>query len=357
MAALTTPEQAAAFVAQYDVVDPPHTFAIPVPDTKPAETKPAVATVATPESPAAPALIASAPVKPVAENVQSPVPAVVPAPSTPVATVATVHPEWLTKEATTIGIPAYIQSHLPTDVLTQAVMERLRQPAPVATVATPQPVPAQVPVTPTPPAFNWGTFDETGAQGRVIAKKTYTDADIDPAIAAHIKLLHQEIATLKQFQTGVTHQVQTSQEQQITAMFDTAFNTVPQVFGTGAAKDVKDKPEYARRQAVYNAVKGMLQGLPANLKGSISVPQAIAIQAKALFGVDIANPVATVATGQPTPQQFQNGQVAQPTQKKAATPQPGRDTAVSAATEWWSQNVTNNNGTPASADTQLSEFF
>lgn len=355
MPAIATPEQASAFVAQYDVVDPPHIFQIPVPEPKPdapakaatpvaneVAVPPLVATVATPVQPEKPA-----------GSEGSPAPVVQPAPSTPAA-----HPEWLTKEATAIGIPAYMQAHLPTEVLSQAVMEKLRT-APVAPGAAPTAPGAAVvaPVAPAPPPFNWGTFDETDAAGRVVAKKTYTDADIDPAIAAHIKLLHQEIANLKQFQSGVVATVATTQEQQITQVFDAAFNSVPQVFGAGGAKDVKDKPEYARRQAVYNAVKSMIQALPEGLKGSITIPQAIAIQAKALFNVDIPKAGGAPANGQPTAQQFQNGQVAHPTQKKAATPTPGRDVAIGAATEWWKENVTNNAGTPQSGDTQISEFF
>lgn len=362
---------------------------------------PAVVNVKVPDAPPAPAAAATAPAPSAAtaQPAPAPAPSASPAPSTTPAqpavlpggdlpsvtssgstppqaplTPASQHPAWLTRQAADLGVHPLVAERLDTASLTQVVMEELsRQRAEfaersrAATIQQPPAAPQQAPAPgqpaavaqpQQPPPFDWGTFDETDHEGRVIGKKTYTEADIDPAVAHHIRTLTQEVAGLKQFINTMGQQAQTSREAQVQAEFDRAFDRFPSIFGQGTAQTLKGKPEFERRRVIYGAVKGMYSAMPPAARDAMTIEAAVAAMTQNMFGAAAAaTPTpAPAVPGVPTPQQFQQGAVAQPTQRRDSGKPLGRDRAVDEARQWW-QDQQAAGGLPADGGTSIDEFL
>ncbi len=298
------------------------------------------------------------------------------------------HPQWLVTAAESQGIHPLVLERLDTNDLNAIVISTMQrqlaernnavavqtitapqtQPVPVGTIpgqpATIQPVSAQAPVAPSQPqvpSFDWGVHPDVDmVTGQPTAPRQYTDADINPAIAAHIKTLTTEVVGLKKFIATMNNTVAQSTEEKIQREFDTEFQKYPGVFGQGDGRAVHGKPEFERRRIVYQSVKAMFQTLPPEARAAVTIGGAVQNYTKTLFGAD---PVATVSgpqfAPQPTPapgQNFMGGAVAVPTQRKPAATQPGRDAAIEATMEWWNANKAANPAEGAGG-TSLNEFL
>lgn len=382
----TTPQQPASahdsFASQYDVQD-----------TVPTPTPQSIQTAVEQARPVAPTVTPAAP-QPAIAAPQGSVPAAKEGPAAAAATAtqpsaATTHPAWLTAKATELGVHPLIVDRFDTAQLTQYVFDQLSQARQIAAQnhqaaivgqgqqapATPTvpvspanpsgpgvatiPAAPQVPVAPQQPAFDWGTFDDVDDFGRPV-KKQYTDADINPALAHHVKAQAERIAKLESFIATMNQQVTTARESQVQKKFDELFNSVPEVFGTGSAAQVRASApaEFQRRSVAYNAVKEMVQ----SSGGSLSPDEAFRIVTKSLFGRDVPQVAAAARQAAGTGQQpagpganFQNATVAVPTQRQAPTSPPGKQAAVDAVSQWWQDQAGAAVG--SGVDTSLEEFL
>lgn len=367
--------------AMFDIVDPPHDYQILVPDpvvpaaavppVAPAPAPAPVATVATPAPIAAP----SAPSAPSA-------------PTAPTAPTAPKHPDWLVRAAEGQGMHPLILERLDTNdlnaivvstmqrqlqerntaIATQTIQAPPQVQPPNSQPGTPPLVPQpavpiqQAPAHPQQPAFDWGVHpDIDDRTGLPTAPRQYTDADINPAIGAHIKALATEVTNLKRFISTMNQTVAQSTEEKIQREFDTEFQKYPQVFGQGDGRAVHGKPEFERRRIVYQSVKAMFQTLPPEARTAVTIGGAVQNYTKTLFGADPATVAAPAPVGAPgSPVQpganFAGAGLAVPTQRKPAPAGPGRDQAIEATLDWWNQNKAAN---PADAGggTSLNEFL
>jgi hypothetical protein len=379
----TTPQQPASahdsFASQYDVQD-----------TVPTPTPQSIQTAVEQARPVAPTVAPAAP-QPAVAATQGSVPAAKDGQAAAAATTTATpgHPAWLTAKATELGVHPLIVDRFDTAQLTQYVFDQLSQARAIASQnhqativgqghqvpATPtvpvQPaspsgpgvaaIPAapQVPAAPQQPAFDWGTFDDVDDFGRPV-KKQFTDADINPAIAHHVKAQAERIAKLESFIATMSQQVTTARESQVQKRFDELFNGVPEVFGAGSAAQVRASApaEFQRRSVVYNAVKEMVQ----SSGGQLSPDEAFRIVTKSLFGRDVPQVAAAARQAAGTGQQpaspgasFPNATVAVPTQRQAPTSPPGKRAAVDAVSQWWQDQAGAAVG--SGVDTSLEEFL
>lgn len=350
-AAPAAPVPVPTLASLYEVSDPEPAYVLPEPVAKPT---PVAAPAVAPVAPAAAAA-------PVAAQPASAV-----APAAP----ASRHPAWLSAQFDALGLNPLLSERLSTEDLTRVVLDTQAQKvaeadsrvrsgllaatpnaaAQVAAVAAPNPAAQQQPA-----AFDWGTFDDVGIDGTV-TKKVYSDADIDPALAHHIKSQDKRIAEMERFIKGMSQTVAQSHEARVEAEFDRAFEKFPAVFGTGPGGSLRGKPEFERRKAVYGAVKGMFLALPEAARASMTVESGVQAMAKSLFNAEPTGAAAAATPGTPTPEQFVAGAVAVPTQRRPSDQPFGRDRAVAETTEFM-RETTAAGGVPSGGDTTLDEFF
>lgn len=364
----------------FDINDPPFNYHILIPDPQAPKAPVQPATTLT-SPPVVQPVQTTQPVQPAPVAVTPAAPTSEPAPSTP----QPKHPKWLTDMAEQQGLHPLVLERLPTEEVNRIVIETMNrqlaersqssaiqaiQAPPQAPVIPGLPTPTQQavaavatqpPSAPQQPSFDWGMHpDVDDRTGLPTAARQYTDADINPAIAAHIKKLAARTEELESFIKTMGQQVSQTQEQKIEAEFDASFNKYPAVFGQGNAKALAGKPEFERRKAVFQAVKGMYHALPAAARGSITIDSAVASMAQTLFGVQTQ---AAAPAAQPVPptepshpgQGFVGGAVAVPTQRRAANLPPGRDAAVQAAVDWWGEQK--GQGADPDAGTSMNEFL
>lgn len=357
-ASVVQPSRLDALASAFDVQDPPYQFAT-------------VAESVTPAPVTAPAQPAPAFVPPQGQPAPSAAPQ--PAPVTPK------HPAWLIAQATELGIHPLLLDRLDTNELGQFVYDQntlIRQNAAAqsrgAAVTNPNPpggtphevAAAATQTAPPPPQsqareFDWGEFQEYDEYGRPVAgkKKKYTDEDVNPALAHHIKKLTDEVQGLKSFIGTMQNQAIASSEKKFENEFDAAFSNYPAVFGAGSAAQVKGQPEFfERRKLVFGAAKAMMKSLPPELAGKMTIATAVATMAKSMFGVDPVAAAATPATpaGSPAPD-YTNAGVARPTQRQPSSKPLGVERAEEAVKHWWQEQSAN--GKPVEGDTTVDEFL
>lgn len=348
----TTPA-APTLASLYDVHDPVFEYqvqdAAPAAAVAPEQAKPANATPGVTPAPSVP------PVAPAA-----PAPAPVAAPK---------HPERLLRYASELGIHPLIVDKFSTDDLNAFVMDQLatvrqthQQNQTASTITNPVAA-AATPAVPAEPPFDWGKHPVLDAEGRATAAtRQYTEDEVHPVLAAHIKTLHGEIKGLKAELANMARAGAQSAEAQREKVFDAAFNKLGGVFGTGDAASLKGKPEWDRRATVYAAVKGMYAALPQAMRNTMPIEDAVFSIAKSMFNVPVPAPQAAPAAaaaqnGVPTPEAFRTGGTQPPTARRSNNDRPvGRDRAVHDATEWFKQQATEGNPVEAGG-TQMDEFF
>lgn len=302
------------------------------------------------------------------DNQNAPVVPVAPSAQTPK------HPAWLMRQAEELSIHPLVIDRLDTASLTQFVVESLSsrraESAAIShanTIANPNP-PGQTPASvaaaampkPPEPQFDWGIHDEYDEYGNKTGKQMqYTDDNVNPAIAAHIKKLVKKVEELETFQSSMVKHATESNDQRVTREFDSAFSQFPQLFGQGDATAVANHPDLMqRRRVVFGAVKGMFQSMPKEMSTSMSIAEAVKTMTKSLFGID-----SVAAAAAPTPSinghgkqpDYANGHLAAPT-NRLPNPKPlGEARAKDEAKAWWEAQRTE--GIPGDVDTQIDEFM
>ena len=275
------------------------------------------------------------------------------------------HPAWVLQHAAEFGIHPLVIDRLPTGELSQLVMEtmaRARQEQATRGVAnaiqTPQAAAAAAQPQPVAPSFDWGVHDDTDDSGRTI-RKQFTDADVHPAVAVHIKSQNDRIKRLEDSLQNMHQSAAVSVEQQRQGQFDVAFNKIGGVFGTGTANSLKGTAEFGRRGSVYAAVKGMYNALPAEVREGMTIEQAVFTMAKSMFGAEVPAAAANAArptNGQPTAEQFRNGTVQPPTQRRGSDQQFGPARAKEEAVAWFAEQQAAG-AIPANGGTSMDEFL
>lgn len=345
--ATPAPSAMDSLAASFDVQDPPHQYNLPAP----------------------------APAQPAPANVP---PQGQPAPSAAVVATAVVpkHPAWLMAQAVELGVHPLLLDRLDTNELGQfvydqnkAIRENGSQASRSAAVQNQNPAggsPSEVAAAAVAAAqaavqtqqakeFDWGEFQEYDEYGRPVAgkKRKYTDEDVNPALAHHIKALTEKIGGLEKFIGTMQNQAVASHEMKFQNDFDAAFAGYPAVFGTGTAATIKSQPEFfERRKLVFGAAKAMMKSLPPEIASKMPIATAVATMTKSMFGID-APAAAASQSGQPAPD-FTGGAVARPTQRQPSSKPLGTARATEAVTQWWQDQAVN--GSTAEGDTSIDEF-
>lgn len=304
-----------------------------------------------------------------------------PAPSTQQAAQPRI-PEYLVQRATEQGIPQIVIDRLDglglSELLREMEVRRLRESHAATTQAAIQnPNPpgqvnreaaaaaiAQQVAAPQPqvPSFDWGEWDDFDVNGQPIpnSKRKYTDADINPAIAHHIKTLSTELAEAKRMLGSIVNQATAVHEDRVTREFDDTFSQWPNVFGKGSAAEVSKTPEgqnmFQRRKMIFQSVKAMFASMPPEAASRISIKDAVNNMVKSMFSLD--PPAAAAGGGQNVQQRpdYTNGTLQRPTQRTPSSKPPGPARAKESVAQWW-QNQANGEGVPDDGVTTPDEFL
>ena len=250
---------------------------------------------------------------------------------------------WLVQKAEGLGLPSALIAGASDEVLSRAVIEQMGRlsaersaPRVVETVSNP----VQISQTPAEEsAFDWGEMDDRDDAGRPVKRKVSRD-DLHPAIANVIERQDKQIRELKKALEGMTRGQQESAEQSFVQRLDAAFSKSPELFGAGSGESLKGTAEFARRQVVYQQIMAM----PPESRRGMTVEQAVDAVAKTLFGKGAAKPI------RPSAEEWNEGAVAVPTQRKGGGEPEGRDRAISSVSEYLRET----GGAPG---TSLDEFL
>jgi len=263
------------------------------------------------------------------------------------------HPQHLLRHAEALGFHPALVEALPTEQLTQVVMDALaaqRREAASQQLAAQVQRPAEAASAPTlgPPQgqrslaeeFDWGEYEDDDGSGRKVTKKVDPE-DLHPALVGVLKRQQQQLAELRRQLAEQSQQQQQARERTTAQRFDAAFARFPKLFGAGSAEDVKGTPEFARRSAVYAQV----MAIPPAQRAGLTIEQAVEQVAKTLFGpLDAGARV----------EGWNAGAVAVPT-KRGADPAPGRSKAIQSVEEYMREQ--RSQGGSLFAETTEDEFL
>lgn len=260
------------------------------------------------------------------------------------------HPDWLVRQVDALQLPPTLLDVMGTDELTQTVVtlldrersrraqdadaaaaRRLLDPNTGRTPAAPAGLPDATPPGPSESdAIDWGVHDETDEFGRPVKRK-YSDEDVSPAVVKVVRDLRAEVKSLKAELAEITkanreHAAATARSR-TRAELDAVFERMPDVFGSGDPRKL-DRDQYNRRAAVARAVEGMMASLPPG--AAVTITDATLAMAKSLFKAEPGTPPPPPAAGKnrPSPQDFETGHVAKPTNRNGTPVPNGRAKAI-----------------------------